>query len=204
MARCLAILALLVASLAAVAGLRGCASRKPPIELFADMVRQPKMRPQSPSGFFTDRLGSRQPLPGTVARGSAWADLPVNTGRMPGSTNFIETNPHPLTPALLARGQERFQITCLPCHGAQGDGRGITTKYGMAVIASLHDPRIVRLSDGELFQTVSQGRNLMQGYASTVTPTDRWAILAYVRALQLSRLGEPADLTPQERAQLPP
>lgn len=204
MPRFLVILLLLTASLAAVAGWRGCASRKPPIELFADMVRQPKMRPQSPSGFFPDRFGARLPVPGTVARGSAWADLPLYTGRVPGTTNFVETNPLSFTPALLARGRERFQITCQPCHGAQGDGRGITTKYGMAVIASLHDPRIVRLADGELFQTVSQGKNLMQGYAATVTPPDRWAILAYVRALQLSRLGEPADLTPPQRAQLPP
>jgi len=77
---------------------------------------------------------------------------------------------------------------------AQGDGKGITTKYGMVVIANLHDPRIVKMADGEIFQTISQGKNLMQGYAANITQKDRWAIIAYVRALQLSRLGSLDDV----------
>ena len=122
---------------------------------------------------------------------------------MSGVTNFVELLPVKVTPQLLARGRDRYAISCLPCHGAQGDGNGITKKIGaMGVVANLHDARIVKLPDGELFHVISDGRNLMGGYRSNIAIDDRWAIVAYLRALQRSRLGFEDELSAAERAQL--
>ena len=186
-----------------VAGKRGDMSRLPPIELFPDMDRQPKLRPQAANSFFKDGFSSQQPIAGTIARGSSYQDSPENTGKNPGTTNFVATIPVPVTSQLLARGQERYNISCSPCHGAQGDGKGITTKFGMAVIADLHDGatrKVPQQADGELFNTISNGKGLMQGYAANVTIQDRWAIIAYVRALQRSHLGSMDDVPAAERA----
>ena len=155
------------------------------------------------------------PVDGTIARGKAiqsiagpvlpFEDVPVNTGRIAGTTNFIETNPLPVTATLLRRGQERFTIYCSPCHGAQGDGNGVTKKLGMAIVANLHDKRIVELGDGEIFNVITQGKAptfLMQSYAGQVPVEDRWAIIAYVRALQLSRLRAVDDLPAELRDKL--
>lgn len=177
-----------------IAGSRGKLSRKPPIEVFPDMDRQPKIRPQTPSSFFADGRSSRLPVEGTVARNSHFLDAPVNTGLITGTTNFIATNPLKVTPELMARGQQRFQIYCAPCHSPLGDGNGITKSFGMAVVANLHDPRIVQMTDGEIFYVITHGRNLMGPYASQIEIEDRWAIVAYVRALQLAALGSQEDL----------
>jgi mono/diheme cytochrome c family protein len=127
----------------------------------------------------------------------------ANTGMLPGTTNFVTHNPLAITTELMRRGQERFQISCAPCHGAMADGNGITKKIGaMAVVANLHDKRIVEMTDGELFYVITHGRNLMGAYASTVTVHDRWAIVAYLRALQLSWLGAEQDLPEPLRASL--
>jgi mono/diheme cytochrome c family protein len=105
----------------------------------------------------------------------------------------------------MTRGRERFEIYCAPCHGAGGDGKGVPTKFGMAVIADLHDTRTRRVpqqSDGELFNTISNGKNLMQGYAAQIPIDDRWAIIAYLRALQRSRLATLEDVPADQRAEL--
>ena len=185
-----------VALIAGIAGSRGKLSRKPPIEVIPDMDRQPKIRPQTPSAFFADGRSSRLPVEGTVARGSAFLDAPINTGLVTGTTNFVANNPIKVTPELMARGQNRYQIYCAPCHSPLGDGNGITKNFGMAVVANLHDPRIVGLPDGELFYVITHGRNLMGPYRSQIEIEDRWAIVAYVRALQLSALGTQEDLAP--------
>jgi mono/diheme cytochrome c family protein len=185
-----------------VLGFRGGTSRKPPFEIFPDMDRQAKLRPQTVDNVFPDGLSSQLPVAGTIARGSHFEDTPVNTGKAPGTTNFIESIPVPVTESLLARGQQRFQINCLPCHGASGDGKGITTKYGMTIVANLHDPRIVKLPDGDLFNTVTYGKGLMGAYGPNVPVEDRWAVIAYVRALQRSRLGDMNDVPPQIRSSI--
>jgi len=196
-----------------IAGRRGDMSRNRPIQIFPDMKRQLKLRPQTPNGFFADGLSSHVPPAGTVAQekpltvgGQAvysFEDVPVNTGRTPGTTNFIELSPFPVTTSLLARGQQRYNIYCTPCHGQTGDGNGITKKIGaMAVVGNLHDKAIVVQPDGALYHTVSWGKNNMQGYAPQIPVEDRWAIVAYVRALQLSRLGSVDDLTPELRSKL--
>jgi mono/diheme cytochrome c family protein len=198
---CLGFLLLSLATFA-IAGKRGSMSRKPPIEVIPDMDRQPKIRPQTPSAFFADGRSSRLPVEGTVARGSHFADVPMNTGRMPGSTNFVEVNPLPISEVVMERGRERYAISCLPCHSPIGDGNGVTKKFGMAIVANLHDKRIVQMTDGELFSVITFGRNNMGPYGDKVTPEDRWAIIHYLRALQLARLGTPEDLQPAQRANL--
>jgi mono/diheme cytochrome c family protein len=207
------VLLALSAALFAIAGLRGRISRKPPIEVFADMNRQPKLRPQRPDAFFPNGVTSQLPPPGTVARTEpietaagpvyAFEDSPVNTGKIPGTTNFVENLPVPVTPELLARGQDRFNIYCTPCHGGLGDGNGITKKIGdMPAVANLHDPRIVGLADGDIFNTITHGKNTMGAYGPLVPTGDRWAIVAYVRALQLSWLGSSNDLSADQQAAL--
>lgn len=200
---------LLVVLAVSMAGCRGGWSRRPPIELFADMVRQPKLRPQAPSGAFGDGLSSRRPEPGTIPQAApalvggrliyAFEDIPYNTGRSPGTTNFIETLPVPVTVELLARGRERFAIHCAVCHGAAGDGRGVCAKYQMVGMANFHDRRLVAMTDGEIFKTVTLGKNLMGAYGGSVAVADRWAIVAYVRALERSRLGLLEDVPQVER-----
>lgn len=199
----LLILALCTVVVMGIAGKRGSLSRRPPIEIFPDMNRQPKLRPQTPDAFFEDGKSSRLPVAGTVARGDRYADEPVNTGRVTGTTNFVPVMPVAVTAKLLARGQQRFNINCSPCHGAQADGNGITRKIGaMAVVANLHDKRIVELPDGEIFNTITYGKNLMGPYGANVVVEDRWAIIAYLRALQLSQLGTVDDVPEQMRSSL--
>jgi hypothetical protein len=194
-----------------IAGFRGSISRKPPIEVFPDMDRQDKLRPQAHNSFFANQQSSQLPVPGTIARSEPlqvngksvypYEDSPVNTGRITGTTNFVETIPFPITKQLLARGQERYQISCLPCHGALADGKGITTKYGMVVIRNLHEPNMIKLADGDMFNTITFGKNLMGAYGSNVSAEDRWAIIAYVRALQRSQLASIDDV-PKEMQSL--
>ena len=189
----------------AIAGKRGSLSRREPIELFPDMNRQPKLRPQTPDSFFEDGKSSRPPIAGTVAwEDTHFADIPMNTGRVPGTTNFVDTIPVEVTAKLMARGQQRFNINCSPCHGEQGDGNGITKRIGaMLVVANLHDKRIVELRDGEIFNTITYGKSPNMGpYGANVTVEDRWAIVAYLRALQLSQLGTVDDVPEQMRSTL--
>lgn len=195
-----ALFILSVAGITYVAGFRfdhgGNQSRKPPIELFPDMDRQPKLRPQTDSSLvaWTDGLSSRKPVTGTVARGFAYEDNEFNTGRQPGTTNWVEVTPAKFTETLMKRGQQQFGVYCTPCHGQQGDGKGVTSKLGMAAVANLHDARIVGLADGEIFNTITQGKNLMGAYGANIEITDRWAVVAYVRALQRSRLATLDDV----------
>ncbi len=198
----LLIFALMVVTVLGIAGKRGSLSRKPPIELFPDMDRQPKLRPQEPNSFFANGQSSQPLVAGTIARGSAYEDIPVNTGRLTGLTNLVDTIPLPLTAQLMERGRERYAISCVPCHGPQADGNGITKKYGMAVVANLHDPRIVKMPDGEIFSIITNGKNLMGAYGANVAVNDRWAIIAYLRALQLSKVATGSDVPAELRSTL--
>jgi mono/diheme cytochrome c family protein len=206
---------LLASGLAAtgILGLRGSHFRQPPLYIFPDMEWQLKLRPQKPNGFFPNGLSSQLPVPGTIARGTPlqtvsgpvypYEDAPVNTGRLTGTTNFLENNPLPVTGQLLQRGRQGFTINCSPCHGQLADGNGITKKLGaMLVVADIHDKRIVEMADGELFYVITNGRNLMQPYGPNITVADRWAIIAYLRALQLSRLATIEELPQELRASL--
>jgi mono/diheme cytochrome c family protein len=197
----------------ATLGLQGKMMRKPPMELFPDMDRQAKLRPQEPNHFFANGVSSQLPPAGTVARSMPietmdgpvyrFEDSPVNTGRVAGTTNFVPNNPLVINQQLLERGRDRFDIYCSACHGKLGDGNGITKKIGaMPTVANLHDPRIVKLADGEIFNTITYGKGTMGAAGPLVATEDRWAIIAYLRALQLSRLGGMDDLTPEQAAAL--
>jgi mono/diheme cytochrome c family protein len=195
--------ALVVVTVVGIAGLRGSKSTKPPLEVFPDMDRQPKLRPQTTAKFagFADGLSSRQHVAGTVARGAGFEASELNTGRK-ADGSWADAAPVTVDAQLLARGRERYDIYCLPCHGAAGDGNGITTKFGMAAVAKLHDERLVRMADGEIFNTITYGKNLMGPYADKLEISDRWAVVAYVRALQLTRLGKKEDIPDAVRASL--
>lgn len=176
------------------------------------MKRQPKLRPQTADAFFDDGLSSRLPVAGTIPRSEPlrvggqlvyrWQESPVNTGRLPGTTNFIENLPLPVTAQMLRRGQHVFDINCAACHSRLGDGNGLPKRIGAMVVADLHDKRIVELTDGELFNTLSYGKNLMPAYAASIDIPDRWAVVAYLRALQLSQLGSRDDLPNELRGTL--
>jgi mono/diheme cytochrome c family protein len=205
--------AALGAAVVGIAGLQGGLSRKPPMELFPDMVRQAKLRPMVPDAFFQNGVSSQLPPSRTIARSEPiqtvngavypFEDSPVNTGRVTGTTNFVETNPLPFTGELLQRGRERFNIYCAPCHGQTGDGNGITKTLGlMPAVANLHDQRIVVMADGEIFNTITRGKNTMGAYGPLIPTKDRWAVIAYLRALQLSWLGTTNDLTAEQTAAL--
>ncbi len=151
----------LAAVVVLIAGRQGDKFTKPPFEIIPDMDRQPKLRPQEPNKFFGDGKSSQLKVEGTVSRGSAYEDNPLNTGRITGTTNFVDVLPVAVNEQLMQRGHERFNINCAPCHGKQGDGKGITTKYNMVAVANLHDQRLIEMTDGEIFNTITHGKNLM-------------------------------------------
>ena len=210
--------AALGAATVGILGFQGRMSHQPPVELYGDQVfpgmdRQPKLRPQEPFKFFANGVSSQLPPAGTIARSEPvktadgevyhFEDAPFNTGRITGTTNFVELNPLPVTAALLKRGHDRFDIYCAPCHGRLGDGNGITKKIGvMAAVANLHDLRIVKMNDGEIFNTVTHGKGLMGAAGPLIPAEDRWAVIAYLRALQLSWLGTTNDLSAAQQAEL--
>jgi mono/diheme cytochrome c family protein len=186
-----------------ILGFRGSISSRPPLEVFPDMDRQPKLRPQESSAFFADGRVDR-PLPaGVVARGDLRADAALYQGRA-GAGEWARGVPAALTvdARFLQRGRERYAISCAPCHGALGDGNGITKAYGMGATPTFHDDRIRAMAEGELFNTITNGKGTMMGYADKVVPEDRWAIVAYVRALQRAQHGSVADVPAAHKAEL--
>ncbi len=209
---------LLCVAVVSFAGFRGDKSRKPPIELFADMDRQPKLRPQELNGFFASGVSSQLPVEGTVERGEPlvvagrevypFEDDAVNTGRVAGQTNYVENLPVPVSANLLNRGQDRYNIYCAVCHGKQGDGQGVVGKLGIAGVANFHLEPIVKMPDGYYFHAITHGAKpmpdgtmRMPAYGSALDIQDRWAIVAYVRALQRSRLAVMDDVPESQRAQ---
>lgn len=160
-----------------------------------DMADQPKNRPLSPSPFFDDGRSERPLLENTVARGSiADDDLFV-----PKDSNAF---PLVLTPELLKRGQERYKIFCTPCHGIQGDGNGMVSMRGMKHPPSYHEARLQQVPAGYIYDVITNGFGGMLGYSAQIPPADRWAIIAYVRALQLSRNAPVSELPPALREKL--
>jgi hypothetical protein len=160
------------------------------------MAHQPKNRPLSPSAFFDDGRSGRPIIENTVARGSIADDGLF----VPKDSNAF---PLPLTPALLNRGQERYKIFCTPCHGLLGDGNGMVSMRGMKHPPTFHQPRLRQVPNGYIYDVIANGFGGMLGYSAQIPPADRWAITAYVRALQLSRNAPVSDLPPDLRAKLP-
>jgi hypothetical protein len=151
------------------------------------MANQPKNRPLSPSPFFEDGRSERPLVENTVARGSLANDelfVPKESNSFPLSVNL----------ELLERGQERYKIFCTPCHGLQGDGNGMIAVRGMKHPPSYHQDRLRQATNGYFYDVMTNGFGQMLGYSAQIPPRDRWAIIAYTRALQLSRNAKSADL----------
>jgi mono/diheme cytochrome c family protein len=186
--------------LVSILGFRGTTFTKPPIDVFPEwafpsMEHQPKPRPQSASKFFADGRADRVPPQHTVARGMLRLDQHRYAGKS-GPETFAAGFPTGLSVDLnlLNRGRDRYEIYCAVCHSATGDGNGITKRYGMGSTPSYHDDRLRQMPDGEIFHVISNGRNTMLPYADKLNPDDRWAVVAYVRALQRAQQGTAADV----------
>ena len=201
-------LALLVTTAAALAGCRGMTSEKPPIHPNLNMDYVQRFEAQEPNPFFADGAAMRQPVAGTVARGGLRTDqnAPFYYGRN-ADGSYIDEIPVPVTPALLERGQERYNIFCTVCHGLAGDGRGIVAVgngglgYGFAV-PSYHTDALREREDGYVYDVIQNGINTMPSYGHEMLAADRWAIVAYVRALQRSQAATADEVPVAERERL--
>ncbi len=209
----------------AMAGFRGQRFSDRPLELFPDMDDQPKVKAQVRSPFFADNMGAREPVAGTVPMGYSMpmhkpVDGSVGLNTSPyknihfgSASDYLDTGkmgenwgtgiPFEVNAAVMERGQERFNISCSACHGATGAGDGMAYKFGLSTVQSLIQERIRVMPDGEIFNTITHGKNTMMGLADRIQVQDRWAIIAYLRALQRSQGGATIDdVPPAERSQL--
>ncbi|HET6853754.1 MAG TPA: cytochrome c [Pyrinomonadaceae bacterium] len=174
-----------------------------------DMQDQPKMKPYRATSFFSDRLSSRQPIEGTVPRGFLRSDTAYYTGKKAGSSpsasptpgtaqpgagaqantypDDVDTFPFPVTKEIVMRGRERYDIFCSVCHGLTGNGDGMIVRRGFRRAASFNDDRLRKAPVGHFFDAMTNGWGAMPPYASQIPVQDRWAIIAYIRALQASQ-----------------
>ena len=204
-------LALAVLTVVSIAGFRGEHFSRPPFEVLPDMNYQDKVKDQVPSAFFADGNSARAPIPGTVAEempadNSYWAtgkwdDTHWGNG-IPVHDAVDGGRPLQIDAADMIRGRERYTISCEVCHGAAGDGKGIVSKYGITTAANYHQDRLRQETDGQLFDTITNGHGQMLGYGYNVTIDDRWRIVMYVRALQRSQNAAYGDATPDQQARL--
>jgi mono/diheme cytochrome c family protein len=192
----------LVASLVAAAllpalGCRGERTQDAPIVVERNMYVQERVDPQGVSAFFTDHAGMRPVVVGTVPEESFEDDELVATGVAPDGSGYAMTIPDEVITrsggmsALVHRGKERYGIFCEPCHGPTGDGKGMVARVprGFSILPAFTDPRIERLPDGQLYASITNGVRLMPSYAAQIPVDDRWAIVSYVRALELSQMA---------------
>ena len=164
------------------------------------MADQPHQRPLEPSNFFDDGMASRPVVPGTVARiGRDQNDQRLN-GKVDGK--LVDTFPFEITMEVLARGQERHEIFCTPCHDQLGTGQGMIVRRGFTPARSFHDPRLREAPAGHFFEVMTRGLGPMPSYADQLSEHDRWAVIAYIRALQFSRNVRLEQLPPEDRAKM--
>jgi mono/diheme cytochrome c family protein len=186
--------------------LTGCSGvqRDPPIQVWDDMKQQPKFHPQGENDlpFLADKRDARRPPEGTVARGSTADESAFYTG-MEGDL-YVGKSPVALTPAVLHQGQLRFNTYCQPCHDKTGSGVGIVpTRVPTWQPSNLTEDRVVQFADGDIFNVITHGRRSMPSYRFQITVEDRWAIIAYVRALQRAAHATKADVPADHTAELP-
>ncbi|HEY6455851.1 MAG TPA: cytochrome c [Steroidobacteraceae bacterium] len=171
-----------------------------------EMYDQPKYKPLTPTALFADGNSSREQVQGTVPH-SAGALAGTSSGRSgtldagppPAPAGADYPNPLPITVPLLTRGRERFDIYCAPCHGRAGYGDGMIARRGFPAPPSFHIPRLRAAPDSHFFRVMSDGYGVMYPYADHITPADRWAIVAYIRALQLSQHAPARSLAAEDR-----
>ena len=171
-----------------------------------EMYDQPRYEPLEPSGFFKDGSSSRPLVEGTVPRFSGPGINEVSESSLILSGlrdgHLATTPPFPVDRRLLERGQQRFRIFCTPCHGELGDGRGIIVQRGFTKPPAFASDELRKQPLGHFFQVITEGHGAMYSYASRVPPRDRWAIAAYIRALQLSQHAVPAEIPAEDRRKL--
>ncbi|MGE9295267.1 MAG: c-type cytochrome [Puniceicoccales bacterium] len=205
-----------VVAAVSILGFRGGKFRQPPIWLFPDMDIQAKYKPQGENEFFPDQRDDRPMVPGAVLRGYNWdvkevfegdyafakAENPSKFTGKNDSGDFIKEIPVDVTYDLVQLGQKKYTVFCQPCHGQTGDGNGITKQYGMAATPTYHDARLRDMPVGEIFNTITHGKNLMGAYGMKLNEDERWAVIAYVRALQLAQNASIDDVPAQFRKDL--
>ncbi|MFA5266024.1 MAG: cytochrome c [Opitutaceae bacterium] len=208
------ILVFAVAFTLSIFGFRGRISTETPRDVFPEwgfpgMKYQPRYLNQGESAFFSDARAARPAPPGAVASsygpagGPLRADDRLFRGKAPNG-DWARGFPESLKvdEIFMRRGKERYAIYCQPCHGALGDGMGITKAYAMGATPSYHIDRLRQIAEGEIFNTVTQGLGNMQSYADKMTPADRWAVIAYLRALQRAQTGRVEDVPAASRKEL--
>jgi hypothetical protein len=166
----------------------------------ADMHVQPRYNPLDATDFFEDGRSVRPEVPGTVARGQLRVDQHLYTGKVSGAP--VTTFPFPITRPVLERGRERFNIFCAPCHGFTGEGRGMIVQRGFPAPPSYHMDRLRQAPVGHFYDVITNGYGAMYSHAARITPEDRWAIVAYIRALQMSQHASWSDLPEADRLEL--
>jgi len=195
-----------------ILGFRGSLSTRTPLEVFPDMDHQDKYKPQAESKFFADGRTERPRPAGTVAFGRRSdapdanflkADEAKHAGK-DAKGAWLVTFPSAVTvdAKFLERGQDRYNIYCSACHGALGDGNGITKQYGMGATPTFHDERLRTILIGDIFNTITHGKGNMLAYADKLPADDRWAVIAYVRALQRAAHATAADVPPGLKSEL--
>ena len=194
-----------IAVLAMTLLLSGCyqgrPSESPPIHINPNMDSQPRYKAQGESAFFLDNSSMRPPVAGTVARGELFEDAGLNTG-MDAQGDTLRKIPFPVTMSFMKRGKERFNIYCLPCHGGLGEGNGMVVKRGLIPPPTWHSELVRNYPDGHIFNVISNGIRNMPAYRHQVSVKDRWAIVAYFRALLRSQNSTRADLPDDKKAEL--
>jgi len=188
-----------------LAGCRGTQSDNPPFHMNLDMDFQQKFGPQEANPFFEDNAAMRTPVPGTVPRGELRDSSALYRARTEDG-EYVEEIPIAVTRKVLERGQDRYDVHCTVCHGKAGAGNGIIMRgdYGYTPASSYHIDRLRNAPDGYLYDVIANGVRNMPAYGQKVSVMDRWAIVAYIRALQRSQNASPDDLPPGQRAQLDP
>ena len=199
--------ALALVPLALIARARATASEQPRIQPIRDMAKQPKYKTQSGNAMFADGRAMRPAVEGAVARGELHEDAAFWSGRT--ADGWVTAFPVPVTDSLLRRGQERYDIYCAPCHGLAGYGDGPVAKRADALQegtwtppSSYHTDLVRSRPDGHLYNTITNGIRNMPAYAAQIPAADRWAIVAYVRALQRSQDARVADVPAELQRQL--
>ncbi len=180
---------------------RGQPKKKPPVHLVPDMDSQPRYEAQEYSNFFADGLTMRMPVEGTVAIGHLHEDGALYNGKDERG-NLVKESPVPINMVMLKRGQERFNIYCAPCHGQVGDGNGIVVKRGYMPPPTFHQDRLRDIEDGYIYDVIKNGIRNMPSYAHQIPVDDRWAITAYVRALQRAQHATMTDVPEELKGQI--
>jgi mono/diheme cytochrome c family protein len=190
---------------------RNVTSTKPRIHIIQDMDNQAKIKPQQRNPMFADRRGMRPPVSGTVARGESRLNDGIDRGIGDGNdpSSWVESIPVPITMQMMRRGQERYDIFCSPCHGLAGYGDGMVSKRAEDLQegtwtppSSLHTDLITGRPVGQLYNTITNGIRNMPAYGPQISVEDRWAIVAYVRALQRSQAATVEDVPEELQASL--